>query len=440
MATTRRDFIRTMAPLVVVPYILPSCLNSNHPGNRLTMGFVGMGIQSRYLLTKFVGEAQVVAVCDVDTTRRINGQRWTDKFYTDNPDKGSAGCKAYDDYRELIGRRDIDLICIATPDHWHSTLIQLALQNGKDVYCEKPLTHNIQEAIDVIHGVDKHKRILQTGSMQRSSKEFRIACELVRNGCIGKIDHVEATFSGPPIPCDLPEEAMEPGLNWNRWLGPAPMRPYNSILSPRGIHNHFPDWRNYREYGTGGVGDWGAHHLDIAQWGLGMDDSGPVEALFNNGEATLVYANGITLIRKDQGFGVHFFGSDGEVMVNRGRFTMVVKGETIASYVGEATKETTLEAELQKAEQLFLKDAKIKLYNSPSHYLDFLACVKSRKKPIANEQVGGRTAICCHLMNQLYYHNETIKWDPAKLCFAGGTGNPAWLTRDYRDWKKADKA
>jgi predicted dehydrogenase len=436
MKTNRRNFIKTLAPLVAVPYILPSCISSKSHGGRLTMGFVGMGKQSHYLLSRFAGEVQVLAVCDVDTTRRTNAQQWVDKFYTDNPDKGSAGCKAYSDYRELMARKDIDTVCIATPDHWHATIILLALQKGKDVFCEKPLTHNIQEAIDVMDGVRKHKLVLQTGSMQRSSKEFRIACELVRNGCIGKIDHVEATISGPPIPCDLPEEVMEPGLDWNRWLGPAPMRPYNSVLSPRGVHTHFPAWRNYREYGTGGVGDWGAHHLDIAQWGLGMDDSGPTEVLFINGEATLKYASGITVVRKDQGFGVHFFGSDGEVMVNRGTFKMVVKGETIASFTGGATPDTTCAAEIQKAEQLFLKDAKIKLYDSPSHYLDFLACVKSRKKPIANEQVGGRTVICCHLMNQLYYHNETIKWDPAKLCFAGGTGNPAWLTRDSRDWTK----
>ena len=435
METNRRNFIKTAAILTAVPYILPSCLTSKYAGP-IRMGFIGMGIQSRYLLSKFVSEAQVLAVCDVDTTRRTNGQKWTDKYYNDNPHKGTAGCQAYEDYRELLDRDDIDAVCIATPDHWHSTIILLALEKGKDVYCEKPLTHNIQEAIDIMESVEKYQRVLQTGSMQRSAKEFRVACELVQNGCIGKIDHVEAVFSGPPAPCDLPEEEMEPGLNWNRWLGPAPMRPYNSILSPRGINNHFPAWRNYREYGTGGVGDWGAHLLDIAQWGLGMDDSGPVEAYFNNGEATLKYANGITVIRKEDGFGVHFFGSDGEVLVNRGTFKMIVKGETIAAYTGGDTKDTNCNAEVRKAEELYLKDAKIKLYNSPSHYADFLDCMKTRKKPIANEQVGGRTVICCHLLNQLYYHNEPIKWDPAKLCFAEGTGNPAWLTRDYRDWTK----
>jgi predicted dehydrogenase len=437
MKTTRRTFVRTLAsPLIAAPFILPSKLWASPPSGRYTMGFIGMGIQSKYLLSKFMPLAQVLAVCDVDTTRRTAAQEAVNKFYTDNVDKGVADCKAYTDYRELINRKDIDTVCIATPDHWHTEPVLLALQKGKDVYCEKPLTHNIQEAIDIIKAVDKHKRVLQTGSMQRSSKEFRIACELVRNGCIGKIEHVECSFGGPPIPCDLPEEALEPGLDWNMWLGPAPIRPYNSILSPRGVHNFFPKWRSYKEYGTGDVGDWGAHHLDIAQWGLGMDDSGPVEILFIDNEAVLIYSNGIKVIQKKTGFGIHFFGSDGEVMVNRGRFKAIVKGQTIASYTGIDTKETTCSAEVDKAEKILLKDASIRLYESNSHYEDFLSCVASRKKPVASEQIGGRTVISCHLINQLYFNNAPMKWDPVKFAFTGGTGNPAWLTEKKRDWTK----
>jgi len=437
MNTNRRTFIKTLAPAVAVPLILPSCVWKKSPNERLTMGFVGMGIQSRYLLSKFMPLAQVVAVCDVDTTRRTNARETVDKFYTDNPDKGSPGCKEFLDYRELIDMKDLDLVCVATPDHWHSTVTLLALQSGKDVFCEKPLTHNVQEAVDVIRMVDRKRRVLQTGSMQRSAAEFRVAAELIQNGIIGKIDRVEVSFSGPPVPCDLPEEEMEPGLDWNRWLGPAPMRPYNSILSPRGIHRHFPDWRKYRENGTGGVGDWGAHHTDIAQWGLGMDNNGPVEVLFTEGNATLIFSNGVPVIRKEGGYGVHFFGSDGEVMVNRGRFKMIYNGETIAEHPGPEGTQTTCQGEVQKAEERFLKDANIKLYKSADHYQDFIDCVRSRQKPVASEQAGGRTAICCHLMNQLYYHDTPFKWDPEKFTFAGGTGDPAWLTKEYRDWEKA---
>jgi predicted dehydrogenase len=437
MKTTRRNFIKTItAPMVVAPFILPSRIRLNPPSDRITMGFVGMGKQSYYLVSKFLPRIQMLAVCDVDTTRRNYAQQTVDKFYRDNPDKGVAGCKGYNDYRELMEIKDIDTICIATPDHWHAATILMALKKGKDVYCEKPLTHNIQEAIDVIRMVDKKKRVLQTGSMQRSMKEFRIACELVRNGCIGKIKSVECTFSGPPVPCTLPEEASEPGLDWNMWLGPAPLRPYNSILSPRGVHNFYPSWRSYKEYGTGGVGDWGAHHLDIAQWGLGMDNSGPVEIRFIDGQATLVYAGGITVTRAENGFGVHFFGSDGEVMVNRGTLKVIVNGKTIAEYIGKESKDTSCEAEVLKAEQALLKGAKIKLYESTSHTDDFLSCVVKRSKPITSEEIGGRSVICCHLMNQLYFHNAAMKWDPDRFSFTGGTGDPTWLTDNYRNWKK----
>jgi len=204
------------------------------------------------------------------------------------------------------------------------------------------------------------------------------------------------------------------------------------------VHNGFPNWRAFREFGGGMVTDWGAHHLDIAQWGLGMDASGPVEALppekagAKRG-AQLVYASGAIVEHKD-GFGVHFFGTEGEVQVNRGRFTFKRGTEMIASFTGQ--KDTVCSLEVQKAEEAFLKDARIKLYASQNHLTDFLTCVQSRKKPITSEQVGGRSAICCHLMNQAYYHGQKLKWNAEKFAFVGGTGDPTWLTRDYRSpWK-----
>ena len=436
MKIVRRSFIKKSLAPMIVPFILPSGVWRFPPSSRVTMGFIGMGKQSHWLLAKFLPLTQVLAVCDTDTTRRKNAQQEVNKFYTDNRDTGVAECKTYNDYRELLERSDIDTICIATPDHWHAAQISMSLGKGKDVFCEKPLTHNIQEAVDVMRDVDKYNRVLQTGSMQRSMKEFRVACELVRNGCIGKIDHVECNIGGPPIQCDLGEESMEPGLDWNMWLGPAPLRPYNSVLSPRGVHDHYPLWRSYKEYGTGGVGDWGAHHIDIAQWGLGMDDSGPVEVRFIGNAAALVYSNGITVIRKENDFGVHFYGSDGEVMVDRGRFKVIVKGQIISSYLGSQSKGTNCDAEVEKAEKLLLKEAKIRLYASTSHYEDFLSCVASRKKPVASEQIGGHTVICCHLMNQLYFNNTPFKWDPVNFAFTGGTGDPSWLTSNYRNWEK----
>ena len=441
MKTDRRTFLKAAA-IAATPLILPSNVwaAETKPSDKITMGFIGTGKQSQHLLRSFLQykECTVLAVCDVDTTRRTDAQRVVNEAYTNKPEFGSPNCQAYNDFRELIARKDIDAVCIATPDHWHAIPTIAALESGKDVYCEKPLTHNIHEAISVIHAVKANKRVLQTGSMQRSMREFRVACELVRNGAIGKIDQVECSFDPPGIPCDLPEEPMEAGLDWEMWIGPGPMRPYNSVLSPRGVHDHFPNWRSYKEYGGGMVCDWGAHHLDIAQWGLGMDESGPVKVVppsdpkaVNGG--ILHYKSGIWVKHVD-GFGADFFGSEGEVKVNRGQIEFYRDGKKIAGFVDR--KDGSLTETLNKIEDEYLKNAKVKLYKSDNHLRDFLDCIKSRNRPITNEEVGGRTAICCHLLNQAYYNHATIDWKPKRMEFAHGSGDPKWLTRDYRaPWK-----
>ena len=438
MKTSRREFLKVAA---AAPLVLPSSLwaAQTSPNSQLTMGFIGMGKQSRGLLNHFLYRSQVLAVCDVDTTRREDAKQKVDEFYTRFPDKGKAGCAAYVDFQEVLARKDIDAVCIATPDHWHAIITLAALRAGKDVYCEKPLTHNISEAIEVMKTVGEQGRVMQTGSMQRSSREFRVACELARNGAIGKISHIECSFGDPGRPCDLGEEPMEPGLDWNLWLGPAQVRPYNSVLSPRGMHDHFPNWRNYREFGGGMVTDWGAHHLDIAQWALGMDESGPVEILppedinAKRG-ACLVYADGVKVFHKN-GFGVDIFGADGRIQVNRGRFCFIRGDETIAKFT-QREDGGTLDSKLAMVEREYLKDAKVQLYRVPDNHVDdFIRSVESRKRPITNEEVGSRSVICCHLMNLAYYHHQTIKWDPATCTFAGGTGNPEWLVSSRRNYR-----
>ena len=433
-----------LATAAASPFILPSRVwaDPGGPNGKLTVGFIGTGNQANGLLGAFLSQkdVRVLAVCDVNTERRNAAKKRVDSSYE------NSECTAHNDFREIIERKDIDAVCIATPDHWHAIPTLAALRVGKDVYCEKPLTHNIHEAVEVMKAVAANQRVLQTGSMQRSMKEFRIACALVQNGVIGKITHVECAFGGPPRPSDaLPTEPTPPGLDWDLWNGPAPLRGYNKALCPM---TGFGSWRSFREYGSGGVGDWGAHHLDIAQWGLGTDGSGPVEVLAAAGKAgcRLVYADGVYVEHKG-GFGVHFYGSNGEVLVNRGKFVLVVDGKIVAQsgkYDGPAKPDptagpkraTSTEAEVQKAERAYLADAKIQLYVSKNHISDFIECLKSRKKPVASEIVGGHSAICCHLMNQSYYHNSGFKWDPAKCEFTGGTGDPQWLTRDYRNpWK-----
>ncbi len=433
---SRRRFLSTTA-VASAPFILPSGILSAEvkPNDKISVGFIGMGKQNGGLMNRFMGakEAICVAVSDCDTNRR-NAAR--DKA---NARQKNKDCKAYEDFRELIARKDIDAVCIATPDHWHAIQTIAALESGKDVFCEKPLTHNVHESVEVMKAVKNNKRVLQTGSMQRSSREFRIACELVRNGVIGEVKRTAVNIGGPGRPCDLKTEKDEPGLDWDMWIGPGPMRGYSSVLSPRGVHGHFPAWRNYKEYGGGMVCDWGAHMIDIIQWGLNKDSSGPVATIpAKDPKATkgaqLVYEGDIHMMH-GEGQGATFYGTDGRVECHRGLLGLYEGDKLIAGKSDRNDKSKNLNQEMDRIEAEILKDAKVKLYDSNNHVGDFLNSMKSRKKPITNEVVGARTSIACHLLNQTYYNQTAIAWDPKKNTFAKG-GDPRWLTRNYRgQWK-----
>ncbi|MEN9635951.1 MAG: hypothetical protein RL077_4355 [Verrucomicrobiota bacterium] len=442
-ATTRRHFIHNSALLAAAPFILPNRVwsQASAPSKRLTLGCIGMGKQMKGHLGAFIGrdDVQVLAVCDVDTTRRTAAKKRVDDAYTAKADATYKSCDAYNDFREIIARKDIDAVVIATPDHWHAYIAIAAVKAGKDVYCEKPLTHNIHEAVELVKAVRKAKRVFQTGSQQRSSKEFRIACELVRNGVIGRVGTINVSFGDPAKPFNEPTEALEPGLDWNLWCGPAPLVGYSPVLSPRGIHDHFPHWRNTWEFGGGMITDWGAHHIDIAQWGMNMDGNGPVEVRApQNWEtakrgAQLIYADG-TVLTHVKGKGVSFYGTEGEVHVNRGKFELVLDGKTVHKFWDkEVDKGTSMEREVTLTEREYLADAKVKLYNSKTHFQDFLDAVKSRQPPICDVAVGASSAIACHLMNFAYHYGANAKWNPERNKFASG-GSSKWLTRDrYRD-------
>ena len=433
-SVSRRRFLQSTA-VASAPFILPSGIWSADikPNDKIVVGFIGMGIQNRGLQNRFMGDKNVVcvAVSDCDTTRRNAARDRANKRYQ------NEDCKTYVDFRELIARDDIDAVSIATPDHWHAIQTIAAVNSGKDVYCEKPLTHNVHESVEVMKAVKKNKAILQTGSMQRSSREFRVACELVRNGVIGKVERTAVNVGPPGVPCDLPTEKMEPGLDWNKWVGPGPMRGYSSVLSPRGVHGHFPNWRNYKEYGGGMVCDWGAHMIDIVHWGLGVDNSGPVATIPAENPkamkgAQLVYAGDVPLMH-GTGMGSSFYGTEGRVECHRGRIGLWLGEKLIAGRTG-GDRNVNLGRELDKMESQYLKDAKMKLYRSNSHIPDFLNSMRTRKKSCTHEIIGARTSIACHLLNQTYYNHAVIKWNPKKNTFAKG-GDPKWLTRDYRgEW------
>lgn len=428
---TRRHFVQGAAataltlPIVATGSAAGADQKATPPSERLTLGFIGVGTMNRGHLGHFlgIGDVQVVAVCDVDTNRREDAKKTVEKRYADKQKNGTyKGCTAYNDFRELLARKDIDAVVIATPDHWHAIPVIEACKAGMDIYCEKPLSLTIREAKTMRDAVRKHGRVFQTGSQQRSDKEFRLACELVRSGRIGKLKTVYVNVGGPSRWCDLPEETTEPGLDWDRWLGPAPKRPYNSVLSPRGVHKHFPNWRNYREYSGGMMTDWGAHHFDIAQWALGMDESGPIEIIPPDDPKAqkglrYVYANGVVVHHADKDDsgksvrGLTFVGSDGKVFVDRGY---------LASAPADIIKQP-------------LGAHDVRLYQSPGHQRDWLECIRSRRRPLCDVEIGARSVTVCHLGNLAYWNHRKLRWDPQHWQFVDDIEANHWLDRERRD-------
>jgi predicted dehydrogenase len=421
---SRRRFVAGVAASMAVPMFIPRHAlgdDSNAPASeKIRLGVIGIGTMAYGShLPHFLRmpEVQVVAVCDVDTNRREAGKKRVDDAY------GNSNCATFVDYRELLERGEVDAVMCTTPDHWHANIILDTCQAGKDMYCEKPLTNTLAEAKWVMDAVKASETIFQTGSQQRADNNFRYACELVQNGRIGKIQQVMVGVGGPPRPCNLPGEEMEPGLDWDRWLGVAPMRPYSSVLSPRGMHSHFPSWRNFSEYGGGGMTDWGAHHFDIAQWGLDMDQSGPVEIVPPENPASgrgvrFVYANGTEVIHGGRG-GITFIGTDGEIFVTRGQLESTPE-EVIKQPIGEDEK---------------------RLYAAPGgghggHRQDWVNCVLSRKQPNCPVEIGARTVAVCHLGNIAYVPGEeldgqSLKWDPEKWQFVDNDAANAWQDYPY---------
>ena len=398
---SRRRFLQSFGLLALAPALIPSSLSGSKtkPNDRIQIGVIGIGKQGSGLLRGFLhAETQVVAVCDVDRLKLAQAQSQVDKYYDHQ-----NSCLATTDFREIINRSDIDAIVLGTPDHWHALPSILAARAGKDIYCEKPLSLTLDEARAMVNAVRHHGRVCQTGSMQRSSDRFRHACELVRNGYIGEINHVRVSirtgFIPHPIECDLPAESKPEELEWDVWLGQAPERPYNSVLAPPISFNGWPAWRNYRDYSGGGMTDWGAHHFDIAQWGLGMDGSGPTEIiparLSEYNLLTYRYANGIEMTTDFENNFIRFEGSDGTVEVNRRYLRTDPPG--LGSH------------------QIAPND--VHLYASTDHRLDFIQAIHNRTQPITDVEIGARSVTVCHLGNLAEQLGRSLTWDPEEEVF-----------------------
>ncbi|MHC4645515.1 MAG: Gfo/Idh/MocA family protein [Planctomycetota bacterium] len=443
---TRRGFLRRSAMGAATafgfPYVVPcSVFGSNSPANRITMGCIGLGGMGTNDMRAFLGhpDVQVVAVCDVvrgsreyghwykngwkgNFLGRVPGQKIVEEHYSGEKESGMfKGCGAYVDFRELLARADIDSVTIVTPDHWHALMSIMAAKAGKHIYCEKPMTLTIAEGRAMTEAVRRHGVVFQTGSHERSRRKTRFGCELVRNGRIGRLKRIIAPV-GPnnrqPPAVPWKPMAIPEGFDYDMWLGPAKWEPYHK---DRCLYK----FRFILDYSGGQTTNLGAHSLDMAQWGNGTDDTGPIEVEDLGGEfpgdglfdtPTKIhfrarYANGVELICKTDAkgwVGARFEGTEGWVQV--GRF------ETFP----ESLKTSVIGPD------------EIHLYESSNHHRNFIDSIKTRRQTAAPVEVGHRSATLCHLGNIAMMLRRKLRWDPDAERFIGDDEANRMLDRPRR--------
>ena len=426
---SRRQFLSYSALGLAGLTVLPSWTLANGmrfaPSDRIVLGFIGLGQQG---LSDFSGFSrcpgvQVVAGCDVESIKRERFKRRVESWQ--KRQNMPVKCDVYEFYEDLLNRKDIDAVSIATPDHWHALNTIHACKAKKDVYVQKPLAFTVTEALDMVRYARENNCVVQVGSQQRSDKEFIQAISLVRSGALGHIETIYSKVGDPPKPFNLPEQPIPSTLNWNQWLGPLDNVNihYNGelcppiTLDPDKNEGMWGAWRWYRETGGGFTTDWGAHMFDISQAAIGMDGSGPCEFIPKGyGGAqylTMKYQNGIVMteqpFRPQGGNGICFNGTKGWLRVTRGFIECS-------------------DPSLLKKEEKQIAAGQYEV--SAPHMQNFINCVRSRLKPIASIEYGASTSILCTIANIAVELKRPVKWDPATLSF--GDDKEAYNHRLYR--------
>ena len=429
MNFSRRKFLGSSmlgaAGLTVLPQLSFGKAGKGKSGvdGALRVGFIGLGRQAMGILGGFLPlpNIEVVACCDVYGIKRERFLKRTNDYYSNHNQQVKVD--AYEDYQDLLAREDVDVVVIATPDHWHALIAIDACKANKDIYLEKPLTFTIREGQELIKAVRSNNIVLAVGSMQRSYENFQHAVKMVQKGRIGKIEKVYASVGGPPKPYDLPKEEIPKDLNWDLWLGPLKADiHFNHELNPP-ISLDPPEneklwgaWRWYKETGGGLTTDWGAHMFDIAQWAIGMDRRGPIEIIpagyKDTQYLTFKYDNGVVVTEQPyddkETKGCKFFGSDGWIEVSRGQFNA-------------------------SDPSLFPVDKEQSGNRNVAHYIDFIESVRRRKDPIAPVEVGHSTCVTCTLGNIAYELKRPIQWDPERESFVRDKEASKMLHREYRE-------
>ncbi len=432
---SRRSFLRravaAAAAPVAFPYIIPgSALGLDGavaPSNRIVMASIGVGGQGSYDTKALysIPDVQYVGVCDVDRDHCASAAKDVTAFYASkSPDGKYDGIRQYHDFREVLARDDIDAVMIATPDFWHAVISVAAAEAGKDIYCEKPLANSIPEGRAVVNAVRRHKRVFQTGSHERSRDNARYACELVRNGRIGKLHTMSVNMpidNHGPIG-NQPVMPVPPQLDYDFWLGPAREAPYTE----KRCHFYF---RYILDYSGGEMSDRGAHIIDLGQLGNGTDHTTPVsvqgkgwfpeDGLFNTAmdyQFEFEYANGVKLKGVCGGErGIRFEGTDGWIFIH-------VHGGNLEASSPSLLKEVIGPEELR-------------LGRSKGHHVDFIECVKTRGEPKAPVEVGHHSATMCHMANIAMKLGKKLAWDPEKEQFDDDTANRMLVPSMRGPWR-----
>jgi hypothetical protein len=434
---SRRVFLGGSASALAMPLLVRSSAlgadGATAPGNRITVGLIGRGCMGRGHLARLVGDkaVQVLAVCDADRSRCQEGKESVEANYAVSRPAGSySGCAAYGDYRELLARKDIDAVLIATPDHWHTPISVHAAKAGKDVYCEKPVSLTIQQGRHLVEAVRANGRVFQTGSQYRSMQTFREAIAFVRAGGLGKVKSVFTLWGwlGVPtmpksrIPMNpvLPEEPVPDGLDWNLWVGPAPWHPYNHHYHRNPIPGVVP-WTFCEDFGLGSVTNYHSHAADVIQYALGVEESGPVEIIHPSGGAyptlTCRYASGTLLHHVDHwGQVKELYKAVPDAARIEGNFGGLFVGERgwLSILFGGGKIEAGPESLF---DEMKLKTREVSGAND--HHDNWFSCIKSREKPSSHEEIGHRAASLGELVTIAFKLERSLKWDPAKETFAG---------------------
>jgi predicted dehydrogenase len=445
--SSRRKFLKTSlgaAAAAGFPTIVPSsAFGQTSPSNRINVGAIGVGRISRGHdlpgIWKY-DQANIMAVCDLDANRVELGKALINGYYSKKTGKPYDGVIGYHHYRELLANKDIDAVVISTPDHQHAILAVDAVHAKKDVYLQKPASLTIAEGRCMSDRVTASGQILQIGSQQRSWKQFYRACELVRNGRIGEIKHVEIGLPGDPAGGDPTPMPVPTGFQYDAWLGSTPVVPYtiDHVMPTKDFSR--PGWLRMEQFGAGMITGWGAHHVDTAHWGMNTELTGPVEiwgtaefptsGLWDVHGKFLTharYANGITMdISGDFPNGIKWYGTKGWIFVTRDEMT------TPTATAGQTAKIEPLMASDPKILDSVIGPNEVHLYQSDDQHGNWLDCIKSRKAPTAPAEIGHRACSTCLLHHIAMKTKRHLHWDPAKERFINDDAANAMLSRPQR--------